>query len=76
MAPPHLHVGDNLPGLGLVPAPVQILCRQPELDRQIPGQILRLDLTAFLPPKPQQRNLIITHDDPGVGATDDAAAVM
>jgi hypothetical protein len=35
MADPFLNVGDHLPGVGLVPAPVQLLGRQTKLDNQI-----------------------------------------
>ena len=75
MAPPHLHIGDNFAGLRLVPAPVQVLSGQAQLDRQIPRQILGLNLAPLLPPKPQQRTLIIAHNDPGVGAADEASTV-
>jgi hypothetical protein len=30
-----LDISDHLPGLGLVPAPVQVLGRQPELDQKV-----------------------------------------
>ena len=76
MAPPHLHVGDKLPRLGLVPAPVQVFRGKTELDRQIPRQILGLDLAPLLPPKPQQSSLVIAHNDPGVGAADKVAAAL
>ena len=39
------------------------------------GQVLRLDLAALFPPEPNQRLLIITHDDPGVRAADEMATI-
>ena len=47
-----LHVRDDLPGIGLVPAPVQLLGNGPELDDEVAGEVLRLDFAAFLAPKP------------------------
>ena len=69
-----LDVRDDLPGIGLVPAPIEVLGGQPELDDEIAGEVLRLDLAALLPPQPQQSVLIIAHDDPGVRAADEGAA--
>ena len=45
----------------------------PELDDEIAGQILWLDLAALFPPEPEQGILIIAHDDPGVRAADKVA---
>ncbi len=39
------------PGIRLGPAPVKVLGRQAELDQEIAGEVFRLDLAAFLPPK-------------------------
>ena len=47
----------------------------PELDDQVAGQVLRLDLAALLPPQPQQGRLVVAHDDPGVRAADEAAPI-
>ena len=47
-----LNVSDDLPGIGLVLPPVQLLGRDPKLDDEIAGLILRLSLAAPLPPQP------------------------
>ena len=65
-----LDVGDDLTGIGLVPAPVQLLCGQAELDDKVARQVLRLDFSALFAPKPQEGALIVAHDDPGVRAAD------
>ena len=75
MPDPALDVDDHLTGIELIPAPVQILRNRSKLDNQIPREVLRLDLTAFLPPQPHQGNFIIAHDDPSVGAADEGAPV-
>ena len=75
MPDPPLNVGYDLPGIGLIPAPIEVLCYHPELDDEIAGQIRRLDLPALFPPEPDQRRLIITHDDPGVRAADEMSAL-
>jgi len=50
MADSALHIINDLAGIALIPAPVQVLSRKPELDDEIAGQILRLDLAALLMP--------------------------
>src|SRR5882672_10237613 len=76
MADPALDIGNDLPGVELVPAPVQILGDGPKLDDEVPGEVLRLDLAPLLPPQPHQSDLIVAHDDPGVGAADEGTAVL
>ena len=71
MADLPLDIGDDLPGIGLVPAPVKLLGDHPELDDEVAGEVLRLDLAAFFPPQPQQGGLVVAHDDPGVRAADE-----
>jgi hypothetical protein len=68
-----LNVGDHLPGTHLIPAAIELFGRDPKLHHQIAGQIFRLDLAALLPPQPDQRFLISSHDDPGIGAADKRA---
>jgi hypothetical protein len=36
------------------------------LDRQVTRQILRLGLSALLPPQSQQRPFVVSHDYPSV----------
>ena len=71
-----LHVDDAPAGIGLIPAPIKGLSRQPELYDQIAGEVLRLDLAALLPPQPDQGSLVLAHDGPGVGAAEITAAVL
>ena len=54
-----------------IPAPVQVLGREAELDDEVAGEVLRLDLAPLLPPEPEEGGLIIAHDDPGVRAADE-----
>jgi hypothetical protein len=50
MANLFLNVCDDLSSIGLIPAPVQLLGRNPELDDKVARKVLRLDLAAlFLP---------------------------
>ena len=72
MHDPPLDIDDDLTGIGLIPAPIEVLGDYPQLDDQIAGQIRRFGLTAFFAPKPQQRLFILAHDDPGVRAADEA----
>ena len=75
MAGPLLDVGDDPPGVGLVPAPVQLLGGEAELHDQIAGQVRWLNVAPLFPPQTKQRALIVTQDDPGVRAADERAAI-
>jgi hypothetical protein len=57
-----LDIRDHLTGIRLIPAPVEVLGHHPELDDEIAGQIL----AALFAPQPDQRLLVIAHDDSGV----------
>ena len=65
----------DLSGVALVPVPVKGFGREPKLDDEIAGEVLRLDLAAFLLPQAQEGGFVGAHDDPGVGAADEGAAV-
>src|ERR1700704_2460923 len=70
-----LDVFNGLAGIELVPAPVQVLGHQTELDDEVPGEVLGLGLAALLPPQAQEGVLVGPHDDPSIRATDEGAAV-
>ena len=72
---PPLHVLDGVAGVALVPAPVEVLGDGAELDDQIVGEVLRLDLAAFLPPEPNEIGFVVAHDDPGVRAADESIPI-
>src|SRR5580704_16023366 len=65
-----LYIRQHLPGIDLIPAPVQVLGSQAELDDEIARQVFRLDLAALFPPKAEEGSLVIAHDDTGVRAAD------
>ena len=69
-----LNIGKNLTGIGLVPAPIQLLSRNAKLDDQIARQVPGRDLTALLPPQAEKGGLIVAHDDAGVRAADEVTA--
>src|SRR5262249_26320376 len=71
-----LDVGDHPSGIGLVPSPVQIFSRHPELDQEVAGQILRLDLAALFAPKADQARLVIPHNDPRIETADEVTAYV
>jgi hypothetical protein len=66
---------DGLPGIALVPMSVEGFGHEAELDDEVAGQVLRLDLAAFLSPEAQEGDFVGAHDDPGVGAADKRAAI-
>ena len=73
MLHPSLDRRDNLPGVALVPMPVERFGRDAELDDEIARKVLRLGLAAFLPPEAQEGDLVSTHDNPGIRAADKAS---
>ena len=75
MLDPALDVHDLAAAVALVPMAVERLGGGAELHDQIAGEVLRLDLAALFPPEPDQGGLVPSHDDPGVGAADEGAAV-
>jgi hypothetical protein len=70
-----LDVTDLVTRVQLVPAAVEVLGDQPELDDQDARKIGRGGLTPLFAPEPRQRLLIIAHDDPRVGAANEVHAV-
>ena len=54
MEDPLLHIDDDLPGIGLVPAPIEVLGHNTKLDDEIARQVLRLNFSPLLPPQPHQ----------------------
>jgi hypothetical protein len=73
MAGPLLDVRDNAPSIGLVPASVKALSGESELDNEIAGQVLRLNLASLFSPQPQQGGLVSSHDGSGIRTTDESA---
>src|SRR5450756_2541115 len=69
-------VGPVRAGIALVPEPVEILGDPAELDDEVGGEVLGLDLAALFLPEAEQGGLVVAHDDPGVGAADEAPAVI
>ena len=65
-----LNISDDLSGICLVPASVKCFGRQAELNEEVAGQVLGLDLAPLLPPQPQKGILVIAHDDSGIRAAD------
>ena len=66
---------DRASGVALVPGPVERLGGDAELDDEIVRQVFGFDLAALFLPQPDQRRLVWAHDDPGVRAADEVAAV-
>jgi hypothetical protein len=50
MGDPALYIDDDLSGIVLIPAPVQVLGDGAKLDTEVPGEVLRLvDAGVILP---------------------------
>src|ERR1700691_2714658 len=70
MADVLLDIDNELTGIGLVPAAVKVFGDDPELDDEIAREVFRLYFAALLAPQPQQRILVVAHDDPGIRTAD------
>jgi hypothetical protein len=70
-----LDVDNDLAGFGLIPAPIEVLGRKPELHDKIAREILRLYLAAFLLPEPQQGVFIVPHNYSCIRAADEPAPI-
>ena len=51
MADLSLDVGEDLPGIQLIPAAVKLLGGKAELDDEVGGEVLRLDFAALFAPE-------------------------
>ena len=75
MLHPALDAGEDLAGVAFEPVAVEGLGDDPELDDEVAGEVLGLDLAALFPPQAEQGGLVIAHDDPGVRAADEVTAM-
>ena len=75
MLDPALPSVTTRPSIALVPASVERLGDDPELDNEIIVRSIRLNLATLLLPQPDQRRFVGAHDDPCVRAADELAAV-
>ena len=72
---PALNSGEDLAGIAFEPVAVEGLGDHSELDNEVAREVLGLDLAALLPPEAEQGGLVVAHDDPGIRAADESAAV-
>jgi hypothetical protein len=52
---------------------VESFCREAKLNDEVAGEVLWLDLAAFLPPEAEEGGFVGAHDDAGVRAADETA---
>jgi hypothetical protein len=71
-----LHIRDRIAGVALVPLAIEVLGCQAELDDEVGREVLRPDLAALLLPEPDQRFLVLAHDDASIGAPDEVTAII
>src|SRR5262245_59677074 len=75
MLDPPLDLSNAPAGVALIPTAVELFGGGPELDNEIPGQILRVGLAPLLAPQMNKSRLVAAHDNPGVGPADEGAAL-
>ena len=71
-----LDVRENPARIALIPAAIERLGRHSELDDEIGGEVLGLDLPAFFPPEAKEGIVVRAHDDASIGAADKTAAMV
>jgi hypothetical protein len=70
-----LDVRDPVAGVLFVPAAVEVFSRQPQLDDQDAREVDGCRFSSFFLPQTMERLFVLAHDDPGVRAADELAAV-
>jgi hypothetical protein len=68
-----LNIRKHLPGIGLIPVPVQLLGRNTKLNNEIAREVFGLDFTPLFLPQPEEGGLIGTHNDPSIRPADEVA---
>jgi hypothetical protein len=58
---PRLDRGDGMPGIALVPGPVEVLGHHSELNNEICREVFRPDLAPLLLPQPDQGFFVLPH---------------
>ena len=66
MPDPGLDVLDDVPARALIPAAVEVLSCQPELDQQVARLVLRVRFASFFSPEALQGRVIGAHNGPGI----------
>src|SRR5437763_13922583 len=74
MPNPALDVPQRLPRIALEPLPIEGFGGDPQLNDEIAGQVFWFDFAPLFPPEPDQRGLILAHDNPGIRAADVSAS--
>ena len=70
-----LHIRNDLPGIGLVPAAVQLFRGCSSWTTRLPERSSGSASPRFSRHSRSQGGLVLAHDDPGVGAADEVAPI-
>ena len=73
MLHPALDRRDGLASVALVPEPVEVFGRDPELHDEIARKVFRLGFAALLPPEAEQGSFVGPHDDSRVRPADETS---
>jgi hypothetical protein len=60
----------------LVPKPVEMLSRNPELDDEVSGEVLGFSFATFLTPEPEEASFVAAHDHARIGSADEGSAIV
>jgi hypothetical protein len=71
-----LDVFNASAGVSLVPEPIKLFGRDPELDDEIVGEVLWFNLAPLFPPEPEQGGFIAAHDYTCIRSTDEGPSIF
>jgi hypothetical protein len=72
---PPLHILNGVPGVALIPAPVEFFGNGTQLDNEIIREVLGHDLAALLAPEPNEASFIIAHNYPGIRTANESIPI-
>jgi hypothetical protein len=64
-----------LAGITFIPTSVEILGNFSKLHSEVARKVLRADFPPLLAPESNESGLVVSHDDAGIGASDEALPV-
>jgi hypothetical protein len=76
MEDPALDAGDDVIGIALIPAAIEVFGGEAKLDDQLAGQVSGFDIASFLSPQSLEGLFVLTHDHAGIRTPDEQSAIF
>jgi hypothetical protein len=71
-----LDIDDYLSAIGFIPAAIEVLGGEPELNEEVARKVLRLDFAPLFSPELEKCGLVSAQDDPRVRAANEIPAIL